>query len=265
MIYLIQVINHFLIIIFICNGEIYNHKFLKEKYNIKTNSDSDCEVILYLYQKLGFEKTCNDLDGVFSLIIYDTNTNKIYVGRDPYGVRPLFIGYNEHNNIFLSSELKSIHDLTIYTKQFTPGYYLEYDLINKTSIHKNYYDFNFKRELKYIIFYKMKELSVEHVLLFVVATFLLYYLMGSCGCSRDGFSVSRQNNNLTPQQKQQKYCENELNKCYCISGRQKDCVKSTDTKTTVPFIKTEYNPDSICGGVNYNPTVNGNSCGKITT
>jgi len=130
----------------ICNGEIYNHEIIKEKYNIQTNSDSDCEVILYLYQKIGFEKTCNELDGVFSLIIYDTNKNKIYVGRDPYGVRPLFIGYNEHDDIFLSSELKSIHDLTVYTKQFTPGYYSEYDLINKTSIHKNYYDFNLKNE-----------------------------------------------------------------------------------------------------------------------
>jgi hypothetical protein len=34
----------------------------------------------------------------------------------------------------------------------------------------------------------MVELSVEHVLLFVIAAFLLYYLMGSCGC-RNGFRV----------------------------------------------------------------------------
>ena len=72
---------------------------------------------------------------------------------------------------------------------------------------------------------------------------------------------------MTPQQKQQKYCENEFKKCYCIkeynSDNIQDCVKSTDTKTTVPFIKTRYNPGSICGGVNYNPntrSVNENSC-----
>lgn len=35
----------------------------------------------------------------------------------------------------------------------------------------------------------MTELSVKHILLFVIAAFLLYYLMGSCGYSRDGFSV----------------------------------------------------------------------------
>ena len=128
----------------ICNGEIYNHNILKEKYNIETKSESDCEVILYMYQKFGFEETCRQLDGVFSLIIYNSKNKKIYAGRDPYGVRPLFIGYNEHNEIFLSSELKSIYDLTIYTKQFTPGYYLEYDLELKNTIHRNYYDFTFK-------------------------------------------------------------------------------------------------------------------------
>ena len=38
----------------------------------------------------------------------------------------------------------------------------------------------------------VNELSVEHVLLFVVVAFLLYYLMGSCGYSRDGFNVGGQ-------------------------------------------------------------------------
>jgi hypothetical protein len=35
----------------------------------------------------------------------------------------------------------------------------------------------------------MVELSVEHLLLFVVTSFLLYHLMGSCGCSGNGFRV----------------------------------------------------------------------------
>ena len=36
----------------ICNGEIFNHKKLIEKYNFKMNSESDCEVILHLYDFL---------------------------------------------------------------------------------------------------------------------------------------------------------------------------------------------------------------------
>ena len=108
----------------ICNGEIYNHETLQQKYDIDTISNSDCEVILYMYQKFGFHETCKQLDGVFALIIYDSNRKRLFASRDPYGVRPLFIGYNEHDELFFASEMKSIYDKTIYVKQFTPGFYL---------------------------------------------------------------------------------------------------------------------------------------------
>ena len=128
----------------ICNGEIYNHETLQQKYDIDTISNSDCEVILYMYQKFGFHETCKQLDGVFALIIYDSNRKRLFASRDPYGVRPLFIGYNEHDELFFASEMKSIYDKTIYVKQFTPGFYLEYDLHEKTTIYKNYFGFTLK-------------------------------------------------------------------------------------------------------------------------
>ena len=43
-----------------------------------------------------------------------------------------------------------------------------------------------------MVYYKMTELSIEHILLFVVAAFLLYHLMGSYGCSGNGFRVGGQ-------------------------------------------------------------------------
>ena len=36
----------------ICNGEIFNHLDIKSKYGFKTNSNSDCEIILHLYDYL---------------------------------------------------------------------------------------------------------------------------------------------------------------------------------------------------------------------
>ena len=126
----------------ICNGEIYNHIFLKEKYKFQTQSNSDCEVILYMYEKFGFEETCRQLDGVFSLIVYNDNTKKLYVSRDPYGVRPLFIGYNNLEELFFSSEMKAIEHFCIYIKQFKPGFYFEYNIFDKTIIYRNYYNFN---------------------------------------------------------------------------------------------------------------------------
>lgn len=112
-------------IILICNGEIYNHAILKEKYSFITNSKSDCEIILHLYTKFGFEDSIKMLDGVFSCILLDLRDNKeiIYAARDPIGVRPMYIGKNFSNKSFgFASELKNIHNIFESVDQFKPGH-----------------------------------------------------------------------------------------------------------------------------------------------
>ena len=101
----------------ICNGEIYNHDILKKKNNFKTQSNSDCEVIIHMYKKYGIETTIKNLDGVFAFILYDSIKEEVYIARDAFGVRPLFYG-KQKNNLILSSELKSISDLCEYSQQF---------------------------------------------------------------------------------------------------------------------------------------------------
>lgn len=106
----------------ICNGEIYNYKELYSYIGIKPLTDSDCEIIIDLYQLYPIDYFINLLDGVFSFIIYDTRKNVILVGRDPFGVRPLFCS-NDYKNF--SSELKQINNLTTESiSQFPPGHYL---------------------------------------------------------------------------------------------------------------------------------------------
>jgi asparagine synthase (glutamine-hydrolysing) len=110
-------------IILICNGEIYNYKELYELMDIKPNTDSDCEVILHLYKKYGIEQTLQLLDGVFSFVLIDYRLNnsksKLYIARDPYGVRPLYIlkptnsiNLNRYNSniIAVASELKVLYE-----------------------------------------------------------------------------------------------------------------------------------------------------------
>ena len=107
-------------VILMCNGEIYNHKELIEKYNfVDYKSESDCEIILWMYKMFGIERTLNELDGVFSFILLDID--KIIIARDPYGVRPLF--YNFDKDIFVSSELKGLSELTEFSEQFPPGHF----------------------------------------------------------------------------------------------------------------------------------------------
>ena len=102
----------------ICNGEIYNHKSFK--YPRVTNSD--CEVIIYIYKEFGIEYLLQLLDGVFSFVLYDTNTKKIYIARDPYGVRPLYY-YQCDNNIIFSSEIKQINIPGL--RHFKPSHFME--------------------------------------------------------------------------------------------------------------------------------------------
>ena len=84
-------------LVLMCNGEIYNYKELAKKYNIKLHSKSDCEIILHLYKLYGMDMI-SLLDGVFSFILFDTNTNMIHIGHDPIGIRSLYMSKFNHVN-----------------------------------------------------------------------------------------------------------------------------------------------------------------------
>ena len=79
--------------ILIVNGEIYNHKLIRErlagKYEFQTGSD--CEVILALYREKGIE-FLEDLNGIFAFALYDENTGEYLIARDPIVVIPLYMG-----------------------------------------------------------------------------------------------------------------------------------------------------------------------------
>ena len=71
------------------NGEIYNFLELKKKYNLITRTNSDTEIILLLFEKFG-PNMVEMLDGMFSILIYDQETNLCYFFRDRFGIKPLY-------------------------------------------------------------------------------------------------------------------------------------------------------------------------------
>jgi asparagine synthase (glutamine-hydrolysing) len=123
----------------ICNGEIYNFRQLITEHGLEDvcKSESDCEVILHLYKRIGIEATLNALDGVFALVLYDGDSDKTYVARDPFGVRSLFIGTEIHirgtgsltpGQFSVASEMKALsHCAPGHVAQFPSGCYFEYD------------------------------------------------------------------------------------------------------------------------------------------
>ena len=107
------------------NGEIYNHKQLAadldQPYPFKTRSD--CEVILPLFQQKGVD-FIDELEGMFAFILYDEEQDAYLIARDHIGIIPLYTGYDEHGNFYVSSEMKALAGVCKTISEFPPGHYL---------------------------------------------------------------------------------------------------------------------------------------------
>jgi len=107
------------------NGEIYNHQALRaelsDRYEFQT--DSDCEVILALYQEKGID-FLDDLQGMFAFILYDSVKKTWLIGRDHIGIIPLYMGNDEHGNLFVASEMKALVPVCRTVKEFPAGSYM---------------------------------------------------------------------------------------------------------------------------------------------
>ena len=153
----------------ICNGEIYNHKELQQENEFQTKSNSDCEIIIHMYEKYGIEKTIKSLDGVFAFVLYDKSKNKIFIGRDPYGVRPLFMGKTPNNELLICSEVKPISSYCTTIKRFPIGTFGEFndntsnDLCDILFQRYHNYDFTFNNDSEEIIKEKIRQLFTQAV------------------------------------------------------------------------------------------------------
>ena len=122
--------------VLICNGEIYNFKYLYSLIDTKKFSDNDCEIIIHLYKKFGIQETLNLIDGVFGFTLLDIENKTLYVARDTFGVRPLF--QMQKNFVYgFSTEMKMIVDfLPDKLDLFEPGTFSKFKLTHITKLNK---------------------------------------------------------------------------------------------------------------------------------
>ncbi len=109
------------------NGEIYNYQELADEHHLDLKTGADCEVIGHLYRKFighenGLETMFRALDGVFAVAIWDEKRQLLVLGRDPYGVRPLYTSQGQ--GFTAASELKALAPIEgAQPKPFPPGHY----------------------------------------------------------------------------------------------------------------------------------------------
>ena len=122
-------------VVFICNGEIYNFRYLIEKYNLPIVNNSDCMTIPELYLKFTKENKLQDfyelfnseIKGEYAFVLYEfdrlKNIKMVIAGRDQIGIRPLYYHEvtNQSEGLIFSSEIKGTNSFEGEIKEFPPG------------------------------------------------------------------------------------------------------------------------------------------------
>ncbi|MBD3725191.1 MAG: asparagine synthase (glutamine-hydrolyzing), partial [Flavobacteriaceae bacterium] len=107
------------------NGEIYNHRELRKQFEGKFEfqTESDCEVILALYQAKG-TSFVDELNGIFGFAIYDVEKDEYFIARDHMGIIPLYIGWDQFGTFYVASELKALEGYCTKIELFPPGHFM---------------------------------------------------------------------------------------------------------------------------------------------
>ncbi|XP_069127763.1 asparagine synthetase [glutamine-hydrolyzing]-like isoform X1 [Argopecten irradians] len=115
------------------NGEIYNYRQLQKQFDFHYTTQCDGEAIIHLYNRGGIEFAARHLDGVFAFCLFDTEKRKVYLGRDTFGVKPLYHVIKEDGSLSVCSEVKGLMDtvgdqLIYRIQRVLPGHVQIYSL-----------------------------------------------------------------------------------------------------------------------------------------
>lgn len=109
------------------NGEVYNFRELRselEDMGYKFRSAGDTEVVLNAYHAWG--KECvHRFNGMFAFVVWDEKSQRLFMARDRYGIKPLYYWYR-NNKVLFSSEIKGLLEHPVLEKSVDPFALLEY-------------------------------------------------------------------------------------------------------------------------------------------
>ena len=126
------------------NGEIYNYLEIKkelEKFGFTFSSGTDTEVILAAYHQWGTQ-CVNRFNGMWALAIHDRMQNQVFISRDRFGVKPLYLFSNETTFSFASE----IRQLLLLVKDVYADTQIIFDYLYLSQ--QNHTNNTFFREIK---------------------------------------------------------------------------------------------------------------------
>lgn len=101
------------------NGETYNFKDLSDSIRLNPCSQTDTEVVLHAYRHYGLE-CFGKLRGMFALAIWDHQKRELILGRDPFGIKPLYYYLTDRLFIF-ASELRALLATGLIPRKLSPS------------------------------------------------------------------------------------------------------------------------------------------------
>ena len=96
--------------VLVFNGEIYNYRELRrelKELGAQFRTEGDSEAILAAWQQWGPD-CLSRLDGMFAFAIYDRADRTLFLARDRFGVKPLFMAHLSDGSLAFASELKGL-------------------------------------------------------------------------------------------------------------------------------------------------------------
>jgi asparagine synthase (glutamine-hydrolysing) len=110
------------------NGEVYNFRELRrelEKSGSRFRSHSDTEVVLEAVIRWGIDSAIKRFNGMFAFAIWDKQTQALLLGRDRYGIKPLYT-WSTPGQVVFASEPKAIRTLPEFTPDLDAHAIAEY-------------------------------------------------------------------------------------------------------------------------------------------
>ena len=115
------------------NGEIYNTKYLLKKFNLNSQITTNCdtEVLLETIDSFGLD-SLNEIEGMFSFILFNNENNTITLVNDRFGEKPLYYFFDQ-NRLLASSDIKSFYSIKKKINQSSIANFLEKNCISYPS------------------------------------------------------------------------------------------------------------------------------------